>query len=368
MRRTWPVVLTLLISLGYVTYRLSGKGWDAAALAEIGTRYADNDPDGTQGYDGQFAYYIAVEPDPEIVASRLDVPAYRYQRILLPALARTLALGQERWIPWALLGINLGAHVGGTWLLVDHLSRRQRSAHYALIYALWAGLLGGVGLHLHEPLAYALVAAAWFARLKRSWALGAVLLGLSLFAKETTIFFWAAALVVDLIRRRWWSSGWLCAGGLAYGLWQLYLWRAFGSPGIGSGGDMATPFELVPFIGLAKVGMVNLRLFGVYALLFGPGIVLPCLWGLYAGGKAIMRGELDADGLALAFNAAVIPFLPFSTFREPLGLIRVATGLMLALVYFAAHRRGQRVLNYAMFWAVYLAFLVERSAAGADGG
>ncbi|MEO0562413.1 MAG: hypothetical protein AAF125_09875, partial [Chloroflexota bacterium] len=37
-----------------------------------------------EGYDGQFTYFIA--RDPAGAAPLIDVPAYRYQRILLPAL------------------------------------------------------------------------------------------------------------------------------------------------------------------------------------------------------------------------------------------------------------------------------------------
>ncbi len=46
-----------------------------------------------EGYDGQFAYYIA--RDPADSPDCLDVPAYRMQRILLPALGALFSLGQD---------------------------------------------------------------------------------------------------------------------------------------------------------------------------------------------------------------------------------------------------------------------------------
>ena len=91
--RLGPALVILLISsalVGVVIWRLGG---DPLALARIGARFSAGDPQGTQGYDGQFVYYIALDPNPAAVAPRLDVPAYRYQRILLPLLAR---LADER--------------------------------------------------------------------------------------------------------------------------------------------------------------------------------------------------------------------------------------------------------------------------------
>ena len=69
----------------------------------------------SNGYDGQYAYYIA--RDPAHAAGCLDVPAYRYQRILLPVLGRVLALGNTDAIPAAFVLINLVALVGSTALL-----------------------------------------------------------------------------------------------------------------------------------------------------------------------------------------------------------------------------------------------------------
>ncbi|NIS82113.1 MAG: hypothetical protein GTO14_18325, partial [Anaerolineales bacterium] len=76
-------MVTFLISGGYVLWRLVAAEWNPVALAELGTRFSEVDPGGTEGYDGQFVYYMAVDPDPRSVQEHLDVPAYRYQRILL---------------------------------------------------------------------------------------------------------------------------------------------------------------------------------------------------------------------------------------------------------------------------------------------
>ena len=88
--RPWTV--TLVVGLLYVSWILSLGAGDPLTFVEIGTRFSERDPAGTEGYDGQFFYYIAV--DPAGARPKIDVPAYRYQRILYPLLVRWLSLGQ----------------------------------------------------------------------------------------------------------------------------------------------------------------------------------------------------------------------------------------------------------------------------------
>ena len=98
--RPWVVVLAL--ALAYVGLTLLRYDDDSLMFALVGTRYSQADPHGTQGYDGQFAYYIARDP---IGGWRYcDVPAYRYQRILYPMLAWVLALVTAAFVAVAVVG------------------------------------------------------------------------------------------------------------------------------------------------------------------------------------------------------------------------------------------------------------------------
>jgi hypothetical protein len=63
--------------------------------------------------------------------------------------------------------------------------------------------------------------------------------------------------------------------------------------------------------------------------------------------------------LALGANAALIAVLPFSTFREPLALVRLSSGLVLCTVLFGAQARSRRVLNYSLFWLAALVLIVR---------
>src|SRR5512139_1594311 len=100
--RPWHVVA--VIALAYIALTLARYGGDPMKFVLVGTRYDPGLPNGTQGYDGQFAYQIA--RDPLNAARLLDVPAYRYQRILYPLVACAVALGQGNLIPWTLIAVN----------------------------------------------------------------------------------------------------------------------------------------------------------------------------------------------------------------------------------------------------------------------
>jgi hypothetical protein len=357
----WPCVVSLLVTGAYIGTRLIFNEFDPLALAEIGSRYAQLDPTGEPGYDGQFSFYVARDPVPRTVGPFLDVPAYRYQRILYPLLARALAFGRQAVIPWALIGVNWIAHGLGTLGVCWILDRRGHRPRYGLIYGLWVGLVAAVGLDLHEPLAYALVVCAWVMKEKRHHHLFAFCLVLSLFAKETTLLFWAAGVAATLRDRAQRNAGAiLLFGGLMYAAWQVWLWQAFGSFGLGSGGDMATGFEWFPFMGFLRIGLVDWKVFGLFVLIFGPTILLPSIWALIESWKN--RGQILEDWAfgSLLLHALVIVFLPFSTFREPLGIVRIATGLVLSILMVAQARNYHRVLNYGLFWIPMLVMLIPQ--------
>jgi hypothetical protein len=74
--------------------------------------------------------------------------------------------------------------------------------------------------------------------------------------------------------------------------------------------------------------------------------------------KTIRDGAKDATTMALFTNSLALLFIPFSTFREPLGIVRVATGLVLALLLFSVQYKRIKTLNYAMFWIAMLVMLL----------
>jgi hypothetical protein len=77
---------------------------------------------------------------------------------------------------------------------------------------------------------------------------------------------------------------------------------------------------------------------------------------------SFLNGQRNMIVLGLLMNSLVIIFLPFSTYRETGGLLRFASGLMLAVLLFAGRYQMRRILNYSTFWVVLNVFLLKPPA------
>jgi len=353
-----PWLISLLAAVIYVAIVLALHGWDPLALVKVGTRYSELDPQGTEGYDGQFAYYIALNPMGAV--PHIDVPAYRYQRILYPMLARLLGLANPAFIPWAMLAVNLAALAAGTYLTEKLLEHFGVNPLYALTYGLFPGLLLSVRLDLNEPLSYGLVQAGIYAYERKRPILGAGLMGLACLAKETALLFVAGYLVAFVLSKDWASLRWLILlGGGPEALLQFSLKRWLGDFGLGSGGAGASPFSFVPFGGLMAVGWVKLKALALWLAILGPTVVLPVLAILALLAYRFWRGERHPIAFCLAVNALALLFLPFSTWREFLAMWRVMIGFVAATVLYGAVIKSRRILNYSLFWLALLVFLLK---------
>lgn len=356
-----PAGATFIFLLLVNLVLLASINWNPLALIRIGTRFSEGDPNGTEGYDGQFIYYIARDPNPATVIIHLDVPAYRYQRILLPIFARMVSFGHADIIPWALIGLGIISQTVGTWLVSKILISWGINRWYAITYGLWVGFTLAIQLGLPDSMAYGLAAGGIIATERGRSRLGWILYGLAIFTKETTILFLAAQLLSDLLRWRWKSAiGFGLVAVLPWLLFQGWLWFSFGQPGIGSGGAMATPFEVIPYMGLWRIGTYSLPLLLTWVIIFGPIVVLPSAWGLWASIRQLIARDTDVTTMALLLNSLMIISTPFSTFREPLGILRYACGLVLAALLFTAKNHRIRVLNIlSILWLAMNAFLVK---------
>ena len=340
-----PAVVTLVMMTLLVIVVIINANGDPLALAQLGTFFSEGDPDGTQGYDGQFVYYIARDPSPDVVGRYLDVPAYRYQRILSPLLAYILVLGNVPALPWILPFIGILAQVAGAFAVSELLDGWGISRWYALSYGLWVGFGLAIRLDLPESLAYGLVVWAILMSERKRPFIGWILYGLALFAKEVTVLFMLAAVISATAQQRWKDVlGLGLFALLPFTLFQVWLWIVFGQPGIGSGGAMATSFEFIPYMGLLRIGFYSSLYLIAMLVVFIPSIVLPSVWGVWSSIKRLILRDTHIVVLALLFNSLTIAFLPFSTFRETGGILRFACGLVLAVVLFAGRYQIRRVL------------------------
>jgi hypothetical protein len=346
--RLTPTFVVIVISLLYVVAVLINAGGDPRAFALLGTRFTEGNPLGTEGYDGQFAYQIASNPSG--AAPYLDVPAYRYQRILYPILARLLAFGQSGLIPWSLILVNVVAIGLGTWATERLLADFRMNRWYALTYGLYGGQMLSLRTDLNEPLAQGLVQLAilaW-AREQRLWAI--VAFALAALTKETTLIFLAAYILYTLFRREWlWVIG-LGLAAIPFIVYQFWLWTWLGNSGVGSGGAGATPFSPIPLGGWLAIAEVSIPAFLIISIVVVPMSILPSLVGIYLSGRDLWVGKLHPFILALLLNSLMILFLPMSTFREPVAMLRLTQGVVVSMVLYGALVRSWRILNYSFLW------------------
>ncbi len=308
--------------------------------------------DEPKGYDGQFTYAIAL--DPLNAAPQIDVPAYRYQRILHPILARIVALGQPGLIVWAILLVNLVAYAAGVAALERLLIDERISRWYALVYALFGGMFFAVRVSTAEPLAYGLALLAILAERRGRLVWMAILLALAAPAKETTLFFIAGYLLYFALERRWREV--LRLGIIAvvpFALWQIVLKLWLGQFGVGSGGADATPFQIIPYNGIWSIAANGIRVFLLLGVLPLIMVGLPSLWALWRTIRDTIQHRWHPYVFLLLANAAIMPFVPESTYREPLGIARFAVGLVIGVLLYAALRRNRRVLLYSTIWPIF---------------
>jgi hypothetical protein len=112
-------------------------------------------------------------------------------------------------------------------------------------------------------------------------------------------------------------------------------------------------------MGLWRIGAYGWTALLLFAVLYLPIAILPSMWGVIESARRLLQREWALPVLALLPNAAIFAATPFSTYAEPLGLVRLVCGLVLAVLFFGAYTRSRRVLNYSLLWTVLLVMLVN---------
>jgi hypothetical protein len=304
------------------------------------------------GYDGQFAYFLALDP----INARyyIDVPAYRYGRILYPMVARLLALGQPGLVPYTLILVNLLALAGGTLVVATWLRRKRLSPWLALLFGVYPGLFIAFQRDLNEPLAYALAALGVYlfdfgGRRRLLWA--GLAFGLAALAREATLVFPFVYGVALLLRATsfpppvgqpfvsvragfaWlWArlaANWRSAtlfGALAAG--PILLYKVFLFVWLGSGVPQSVLPELIPFQGL----FAHWPFDGEQVLIL-EGIVAPGLLALAVAVWALRRSARSVALWALLGNVVVFVILLNQSSYSMMAAGRVTAGVPLATLF-----------------------------------
>lgn len=152
MPRT-AIWLAVVLFVGLVAAKFSPKA-GFTSLIRFGETWQDRRPpqlatlplataSDSSGYDGQFYAQIALDPllrDPHL-ATALDAPAYRARRILAPATAAAIGLGNSWWTLQIYALLNVACWLGLAWLL-----HREIGSTDWIAFARWFGCLFSMGV------------------------------------------------------------------------------------------------------------------------------------------------------------------------------------------------------------------------------
>jgi hypothetical protein len=302
---------------------------------------ADRPWGGGTGYDGQFAYAIAL--DPLGARAKLDQPDFRYRRIVYPLVVHAVSLGQPTWIPWTMMAVNLLAAALGSVILGELLARRGALAWLALVLPFSLGYLVAVRADLSEPLALTLALGGWLAFENDRPALSVLLFAVGGLAKEIVLLFPAALVGWSVLRKDWRQAALVAISFAPYVAWSAILVAWLGASPMTATQTQPT---LIPWGGIQYLAdPVGRAVVGMWVLLPAAGA------GLWAALDA-WRGRGSDQGrtaLLVLAHVAFVVVMPRPTWEDPLAILRVGLGLLAALLIWlaAAHRR---VLPFAVAW------------------
>ncbi|MHB1354468.1 MAG: AZOBR_p60025 family cell surface glycopolymer formation protein [Anaerolineae bacterium] len=342
------VFTTVGFYLLFTVIALVLHSWDPLWFVWIGDRFANLDPSGSTGYDGQFIYYIA--RDGINALAHLDTPVYRLQRILLPAILRALTFGIPALIPWAMLAVNLTAVVLTVWLLASWLREQRLSPWYALVYPAYVGALMAYSRGLTEPLTYCLAAggAIFWLRGRHAWS--ALLLSCAVLCKEIALLFIIGVICATLVRREWKHLVWPVLAVIPWVIWEALLYLRFGVFAATSGPAMGRLplIGILPYLTLEPGRLSALFIAGIPALaLFGTALVL----------LARERGRSRIVWWVL-LNSLFVLLMPSQVYDHIMHAGRNAMGMILALALLLPTLSRQFRLGYTLWLALPTLFWV----------
>ncbi len=186
--------VTLLILVCFLYGYTQRWNFDISRMICVGSRFLP--PGGVSeevhvihrsvGYDGQFFYYIALNPFADNKdLQHFDKPAYRLRRIGYPLLAAVLSLGQTSNLPYTLVMANVLAIIFTVVLLALFAKKNHHDPRLALFYVFSGMLLIPLARDLAEPSAVAFMVGGLFFYSRRKFVLSGLFFAYSILCRET---------------------------------------------------------------------------------------------------------------------------------------------------------------------------------------
>ena len=200
----------------------------------------------TQGFDGQIYHLIA--HDPWMRRGSADAilsPTYRYQRILVPALAWCLALSQDGWIHRAYFAVILGFVFLGVYWLSRIAAGAGLNPAWGLVFALAPATIISIDrMTIDIALAALTLGFALYAEAGADWRVAGILV-LAGLTRETAVSMIAAYAFFLVTRKRYRAAALAAASALPAVAWFAYLARMHPEPS-----ELSVVLGWIPLAGL----------------------------------------------------------------------------------------------------------------------
>lgn len=352
----------------FLLIRLGLNGFDPSYFITAGSDYVDAEQapanltlhENPHGYDGQFFYRFALNPLTSEATEhgiRLDLPAYRQQRIGYPLLVWAFSLGSPALVPVMLILVNyLGLCILG-WLGGKYAQVLGKHALWGLVLALYPGFMLTLARDLSEIVAACLLVAALLAVRARKTPVAAALLALCVLTRETSLIVVAALLLAGFLNTvlkredlRW---AWYFLPCAVYALWQLVLYWNWGhSTFYSHGGTFGLPFAGVLEKLRASAALssrTDIISTAELALLLVHGIVT--LWALR------VNRALPGEWLAWLFYAGLATLLGYVVWNDDWNYLRVLSEFYVLSLPILLTSRLRVIAPLFSAWAVLWLFL-----------
>lgn len=179
------------------------------------------------GYDGQVFHLMAHDPWMRRGARQAIAGAsFRYQRILVPALAWIFALGRDRWIDASYFAVILGFVFLGVYWLARVAARAGLAPAWGLMFALTPAAITSIDrMTVDVALAAFTAGFAWYAGKSPSWRM-ALLLACAALTRETALPVIAGYALYLLTKKQIRAAARIAASSLPAVAWFVYLNRS----------------------------------------------------------------------------------------------------------------------------------------------
>jgi hypothetical protein len=277
------------------------------------------------GHDGKFFFVLGNDPlllQPSANAALLDLPAYRAQRILYPAMAGLMGALPPLGVAWGMVVINVAALGLGT-LSTAALARSYGASPWlGLAFALNLGLISelyvdGAGI---VALALGVTAVLLADRSRLGWAIA--MFSLAALAREVMLLMPLGLVAWHLLRRRPVNWSLLVVPTMTVLTWTLYVHiRLSGLPGLGE----VSGITLAPFGGLLSAAAIwQGNVANVAGVFVTVGVAV-------AFAVRAWRSDLSLSWASLGF-VALMPFLSWQVWANWFDISRAVAPVFVAFV------------------------------------